>query len=221
MKSRDRILHAAVDVFAARGKYGARMEEIASQAGVNKAMLYYYYSSKENLFREVLMFIFSRNFSELINGFEQVVSTTRNFSQRVEALSHLYFNIFSNHVSSTRITLEALAGDPGEVRQVIRALFSESDLIHPEKVFRIFEEGISRGQCRDIDPRQAVISIIGMNLIYFLNGPMAEVILDLDGEDREIFLRERRQSVVDLLLNGVVKSPTPDNPNGGFDGPAG
>ena len=86
----------------------------------------------------------------------------------MEPLSHLYYDLFPNHASSTRIILEALAGDPGEVRGVIRTLFSESDLIRPEHVFRIFEDGKSSGHCRDIDPRQVVISLIGMNLMACL-----------------------------------------------------
>jgi len=60
---RDRIKQAAAEVFSERGFDGARMQEIADRAGANKAMIYYYFNSKEALFTA----IFSENFTNLLN----------------------------------------------------------------------------------------------------------------------------------------------------------
>src|SRR2546422_9777634 len=53
-RSRERILAAAFQEFAAQGFAGARVDRIADRAGINKRMLYHYFGDKEGLFREVL-----------------------------------------------------------------------------------------------------------------------------------------------------------------------
>jgi len=67
LSTREKILEAARFVFIERGREGARMQEIADRAGVNKAMLFYYFSSKDLLYREVLDSIF-RPLFEAVNG---------------------------------------------------------------------------------------------------------------------------------------------------------
>jgi TetR/AcrR family transcriptional regulator len=205
LESREKIVSAAVEVFAEKGRYGARMEEIAAKAGVNKAMLYYYYTSKENLYREVLRSIISKNFNQIFTGLKSTSAESGDFTKRVRAISRLYFKVFSSNQSHTKILFEALAIAPTEVQQIVRAIKAQSELVFPEKLLEIFEEGIYHRSCRDIDPRQIVISLIGMNLIYFLTSPIAEVLLDLDVKDQPVFLREREESVIDLLLHGLVR----------------
>ena len=64
-QTKERILLAAQKEFAARGYSGARMEAIAHGAVINKAMLFYYFSSKDNLYRTVLFGVFSEIFGEI------------------------------------------------------------------------------------------------------------------------------------------------------------
>lgn len=59
MKTRDRILNAAIPVFARKGRHGAHMEEIAALAHINKAMIYYIFHNKDELYLEVLKFVFN------------------------------------------------------------------------------------------------------------------------------------------------------------------
>ena len=205
MNSRDKIIRAAIRVFAERGRYGARMEEIAAEAGVNKAMLYYYYSSKENLYREVLTCVFTETLGRVFAGLDRILAGSKDFTGKVQALSSLYFDVFSEKTSNTRILFEALAGQPGEVRRVVQTLKAESDFIRPGRILEIFREAVSEGKCREVDPRQIVISLIGMNIIYFLARPIAEVLLDLDERNRQAFLGDREQSVIDMLLHGLLK----------------
>ena len=60
MKSRDRIINAAIPVFASKGSHGAHMEEIANTAHINKAMIYYIFHSKDDLYFEVLKHILNQ-----------------------------------------------------------------------------------------------------------------------------------------------------------------
>lgn len=202
---RERIVASAIEVFAERGKFGARMEEIAARARINKAMLYYYYSSKENLYREVLRTIFTHNFKEIFRAFQRGAKSPGRPEDFLRAVSKAYFRVFSQKPAYTRILIEAVANEPGEVRKIVRFLKEESHIIQPEMVIALFRNRISRGEFRDVDLRQVLVSIIGMNLIYFLARPIAEVLLELDVEDEKAFLKKRQESVVDLLLHGIMR----------------
>ncbi|MEJ2055399.1 MAG: TetR family transcriptional regulator, partial [Calditrichaceae bacterium] len=60
------ILRAAMDVFVEKGQYGAKMQEIADRAGINKALLHYYYRSKEKLYIHIFKYIFRKIASEVL-----------------------------------------------------------------------------------------------------------------------------------------------------------
>ena len=72
-----------------------------------------------------------------------------------------------------------------------------------------FHEGQEQGLLRNIDYSQLLISIVGMNLVYFVTKPVAQVFLQFDVVDERKFIRERRKFIVDLLLNGILQKPEP------------
>jgi hypothetical protein len=74
----------------------------------------------------------------------------------------------------------------------------------PRKFIDFFEKGIEKGTFRPIDPKQIMISIIGMNMIYFSAKPIAQVLLEVDVKDEKKFLEERQNSIIDLLLYGIM-----------------
>lgn len=204
--TRERIITAAIDIFAEKGKHGARMEEIAERGEVNKAMLYYYYSSRDNLYREVLRRIIRHNFGLILRAIKGTGDVSEDPIEQVKFIARTHFRVFSSNPAYTKVLLEAVADEPNEVREILSSLKEETDIKIPDRALEIFEKGTERGIFRDVDPRQVMISIIGMNLIHFLARPIAEVILGLEMGDEEVFLKKREESVLDLLLHGIVRS---------------
>jgi hypothetical protein len=68
------------------------------------------------------------------------------------------------------------------------------------------EDGIAEGCFRDIDAVHTLISIIGMNLIFFAGKPMSQTMLGLRITDEKSFLEERKMNIIDLLLHGIVRT---------------
>jgi len=211
--SRSRIKAAAIEVFAEKGRFGARMEEIAKKAEINKAMLYYYYGSKENLYREMLRAILKSNLQQLFTSLGRELSGIHDPAEMIRLISSTYFRVFSSNPSYMKILFEAVASNPGEVRQIVSTLKDKSAVIRPELILEILENGISRKAYRNIDPKQILVSIIGMNLIYFLARPIASVLLDLDETGQDAFLEEREKSVIEMLLYGVILEPRDEEPS--------
>jgi TetR/AcrR family transcriptional regulator len=205
---KEKIISAAIEVFAEKGKHGARMEQIAAKAKVNKAMLYYYYSSKDNLFREVLKTITQKIFHHVFSTLSLAIAYDESPIDKVKRIVSAHFEAFSQDSNFAKIILHALANDPHELQSAIRTLKNNvgSTGRAPIEIFlSIFEEGVSRKDFRNINPKQVLISIVGMNLIYFIGKPVAEALLDLRVEDDQAFLRERKESISDLVLHGIVE----------------
>ena len=207
MNSKEKIISAAIEIFSQKGKHGARMEEIAKKAGVNKSVVYYYHTNKENLYRDVLKKIYFENFKYLFNEFEKIQSEKEDHIKRIETIIRAISKFFSDNPFYTRIMKNALANEAVDVQYVIRLLKAEHDFIHPEKVLGLLEEGISQKAYRNIDVKQTIISIIGITMIYFIGKPIMEIMLGLDSIDEDVFLKERQESVVDLILYGLVNRP--------------
>lgn len=200
--TKSKIISAAIKVFAEKGKHGARMEEIAGRAAVNKAMLYYYYTSKEILYKEVLKTLLGRITEKIIAGIQLVIEKTNDPVKIVEGFIQTHNKAFAQNVVVTKVLLNAIVNTPEEFSEIMELL--QRDLEFPQKLMEIFEQGISQNNFRDVDPMQVFINIIGTNLIYFIAKPIAEIIFKLDVQDEQSFLKKREDSVVDLLLYGLV-----------------
>ena len=92
LSAREKILNAALDIFVAKGKEGARMQEIADHASVNKAMLFYYFTNKELLYKEVLR----RNIIELVNQLKTIMVSEAESETKIENIVNAYINFFKN-----------------------------------------------------------------------------------------------------------------------------
>jgi TetR/AcrR family transcriptional regulator len=200
-------VEAAIAVFANKGFYSTHMEEIAARAGVNKAMVYYYFGSKEKLLSEVLAVIFRHISGEMRKLFASSQRRAANPVDRIRLFVESHFAVFARHQNYARILVNVLASKPQELHDLFASQPAITDIF--TGVYQTLEEGRRQGLLRDIDYRQLLISILGMNLVYFVTKPVAQVFLQIDVVDERKFIRERRKFIVDLLLNGIIKKPLP------------
>lgn len=208
MKSKQRILFGALDVFAEKGFHGARVEEIGAKSEINKAMVYYYYSNKENLYQEVINMTVKLIYSEIIKTMQEHHKQMKSPVDVLIKFVDLHYSAFSKNQKRSRLFMDVLNNRPEYLPTAFVNAFENENIREHELIEQSFQEGVNQGIFRDIDFKQLFISIIGMNLIYFLAQPIAEFILDLDIEDEKPFLKNRKESIIDLLLRGVLVDNT-------------
>ncbi|MGO0123431.1 TetR/AcrR family transcriptional regulator [Desulfothermobacter acidiphilus] len=158
--SRERILAAAEELFAARGIEGARVDEIARRAGVNKRMIYHYFGSKEGLYRSVL----EANHARALEAGRSALRRPLGLQERVAEAIRSYFHFLARHPNYPRLMAwEALQG--GEhARQVLAQL--RRDLL-PE-LREVLEEGVREGAFRaDLDLEQVLATVITLCSAHF------------------------------------------------------
>lgn len=193
-----RILAAAEASFAAHGLAGARTERIASRAGVNKALLYYYFGSKRNLYRAVLRHLLD----ELRRSIVPPGATPRLARERLEAFVTGYFNFLACHPNYPRLIQREVLESQGEIEWILR------DYQRPllRSFIAILEAGVREGEFRKIDPEQASLSVFGAMVSYFAAAPLWSRFL---GRDllRPAALDARRRALLDFLSHGLLPAP--------------
>jgi TetR/AcrR family transcriptional regulator len=204
-QSRAAILEAAVQEFAREGVAGARTDAIARSAGVNKALLYYYFKDKERLYQAVLDEVFSGVRASIHRALEQKLPPR----DRLVAYIHAHFNyIASNPLYPRIVHAEFLrAGrDPSRLQRVAKEYFRPvfSDLAG------LLEEGRENGDFRSVNPIHFIPSMVSVIVFYFTTAPIMKVMTGGDPMSPER-LAERRTAVVDFITSSLFV-PTTDGP---------
>lgn len=200
LAKKEKILKAAREVFVEKGYDGARMQEIANRARVNKALLHYYFTSKDNLYHEIITSTFSTLLSDLSMLFEKDLPLEQQIQQFVER--HVDF-ISRNSDLLKLLFYELIRGD-FPVHQSLAELIKH-DFQLPKKVINLFQEAMEEGTIRQHDPVQTILSVLSMNIFYFLFAPVFKNIIPVTIQDDAKFIEERKQAIIDLVLYGIKK----------------
>ena len=186
---RRQILDAAVRVFARSGYHGARVGDIAEEAGVAHGLLYHYFPSKE----EVLATVFRENWRALLETLHRVEIADEPADEKLRGVAKILLRSWSNDPDLVRVMVREVARSPhlqaqvDEVREVFLVLQ------------RIVEEGQASGVFRpDLDARLASWIVYG-GLEELLTG---WVLGQLPDGDEEVARAER--TIVDLVCGGLV-----------------
>ncbi len=204
-ETEQKILAAATEVFLQKGKDGSRMQEIARKAGINQAMLHYYFRSKDRLYETVLAHLI-RNFMQHIL---LSIPKTDDIRQLLNSFISHYIDQISRNIELLRFILwEIERGGELFVRE-IRRIFSEHGFQGPPFI-DVIQQAIRKGQIRAVDPLQFVLSVIGMCVYPFIARPIVETMFSIPDITDETFLRRRKQEIFELIWHGIQINGTPN-----------
>jgi AcrR family transcriptional regulator len=197
------ILEAAHEVFVRRGTAGARMREIADAAGVNQALLHYYFRSKEGLARAV----FGRAARRLMPAVLQALGSDLPLDEKVERVIATEMEVLGQHPYLPGYILCELAHHPERTDQLVEAALGEGGDAAGQAVLsllgRQLEEARKAGTIETIDARQFVVNLLALAIFPFAARPLLETMLGLDEAGYGEFLEERRQRLAGFFLRGL------------------
>lgn len=193
-----RILAAAENSFAEHGLAGARTDAIARAAGVNKAMLYYYFRSKRHLHHAVFENLFAQA-SRLIQAKTPAHASPR---QAITAFVDGYFDFRIAYPNYARLMQQVMVQSPEQAQWLARKYFRPGH----RQLSRLIKAAISKGQFQHVDPDHAVLAILAMIVFYFSGAPVHSVLLGKDALQPRAVAAHKR-AVLDLLEHGLFRSP--------------
>lgn len=199
--SNDDILDIATVAFAEKGFEGARVDEIANDAGVNKATLYYRIGDKDALFGAVLKRIFSAKVARL----DEILKTIDDVEDRVHAFAATLID--GNHPEQfSAIMLREVANGgrnlPDDVLPLMGRLVGALE--------HTLAQGVEEGRFSSVNPFLAHLMLVGACTLYATNGPIRRRVAAMSPHatslKKEMSLEETAHAIANMLLSGVRKS---------------
>ncbi len=198
IKTRGAILAAAEKIFAEVGLAGARTEAIAEAAGVNKALLYYYFRSKDALFRAVLenhMKEFHCRAIELLSAGDSPRNTLLRY---VSA----HFDFISARPYYPRLFQRLLMTGGKSFERLVGKYFVPLG----QRLVEVIERGVREGDFRRCDSQHTVISLVALTVYYFSAAPIVKVVARMEPYEKHNLTR-RKQEVLDFIRHGLFRKP--------------
>jgi AcrR family transcriptional regulator len=190
----ERILEAAKKVFHTRGFDGARMQEIANEAGVNKALVHYYYRNKDNLFRAV----FEAAFSQLVGKVNEIFFSDRPLTDKIEEFTRYYITFLSMNSFLPLFILNGLYEKPEQLREML-----EKRQISPEKLMDRIRTQVKEELHIDIEPFHIYINILSLSIFPIVARPLIQGVFGFSDEQISRFYSERGTVVPEFILNAL------------------
>jgi len=189
------ILEASRKVFLEYGFDGATMQQIADEAGINKALLHYYFRSKDRLFEAVFFEAFSRMMPNILKIFISDV----DFFEKIRGLVNTYISTLQNYPQIPQFILHELHRNPSRILELMKATG-----IDPEVVLNIILGEMKKGTIKEMDPRQFIVNMLAMCIFPFAARPLLQgFVFKNDAKAFDEFLEIRKTAVADFIINAI------------------
>jgi AcrR family transcriptional regulator len=192
-----KILEAAKQVFFDKGMDGARMQDIADKAGINKAMLHYYFRSKEKLFET----IFADNFNHFFPKLTSILESDNNFSGKIEMICAEYINQIQSMPYLPIFILHEVNRRP-EI--FLRKIWSN----YPPPVkpfFRAVEIAVRKKEIKPVDPLQLMMNIVSLCIFPFAARPIFQQATGISKKQFDVMMEERKRTIPQMIIQSIKK----------------
>jgi AcrR family transcriptional regulator len=195
-ETRERILDAAHTVFLRKGTASSRTQEIAAQAGVNKALVHYYFGTKaalaDAIFEQALGTLMPRIFGILADP-------SRSIEEKVPAIVREQIDFHSTRPYFAGYLISELHAQP----QRISRLIVRNGRVPLDVIRRQLLEAAKAGTIRRISAEQFVVNLMGLLIFPFAIRPALGEMLSLDATRWRAFIEERRRLLPDFFMAGL------------------
>ncbi|MCE4565773.1 TetR/AcrR family transcriptional regulator [Maribellus sp. CM-23] len=192
----EKILNAAQNVFIEKGMDGARMQAIADEAGINKALLHYYFRTKEKLFNAIFTKVFSQIFPNLMT----MVRSERPLEEKLGMFVETYIDLLQKNPFLPTFILKEMNRNPDFLAKIIKG-----SGVNPTEVIAMFEKEMDAGKIRRMDPRDILVNILGLSIFPIAAGPLITIMFfENDKAAYKAFIERRKKTVTEFVLNSIL-----------------
>jgi len=190
------ILDAARKVFLDNGFDGSTMQQIATVAGINKALLHYYFRSKDRLFEAVFM----EAFAKMVPNLFKIFTADIPFTEKIRALVNAYMSALQEYPQIPQFILHELHRNPGRIIDLMH-----STGLEPEMVMNLIRMELKKGNLVELEPKQFMVNLLALCIFPFAARPMIQgFIFKNDAKAYEDFLEKRKTEVADFIINAIT-----------------
>ncbi|MGA2823473.1 MAG: helix-turn-helix domain-containing protein [Bacteroidales bacterium] len=196
LTTEEKILEAAKKVFHRKGFEGARMQEIADEAGINKALLHYYFRTKENLFDDV----FKAAFREIFPKLFMTVDADVPLEEKLKNLINEYISFLQKNSYIPGFILAEMNQNPGKIIEVFK-----STPVSPYMLFERMRKTVQDEKLEKTDFRELFINILALCIFPIVARPMLQHILKFSDKEYDLFIEKRKKELPVFIMNAIRK----------------
>lgn len=194
----ERIIDAARNVFTQHGFNGARMQEIADKAGINKALLHYYFRSKEKLFDTIFIDLLGK----FQGAFQAIFASDKPFLEKIRLVVEADIDILMKYPEVPLFVLSEISRKPQEMTERVGEIGLQKLM---EEFARQVRSAARKGEIRKVDPMELMINILALNRFPFIGKPLLQAIAAMPDKDFYAMMKRRKKSVAELIVNDLQR----------------
>ena len=203
INTEQRILEAAKQVFMQKGMKAATTQEIADIAGVNKALLHYYFRTKEKLHLAVFQDVMNNN----LPGMTGLMVAYKPLVQRIRGFVSVYIDLLSANNYLVYFLVHEIQQNPDRFIQ-------QFNHFEPQRLLRIISHSLHKENIRHVSATDLMVNMVSLCAFSFIISPLLNNIIFKDNkEDAALFLLRRKQTVSDFIINSLYYEHHKTNPH--------
>ncbi|MEO9804973.1 MAG: TetR/AcrR family transcriptional regulator [Reichenbachiella sp.] len=195
----DQILTAAKNVFQRKGMDGSRMQEIANEAGINKALLHYYYRSKQMLFEAV----FKNAFSLLAPQLNGILNDDSSIEDKIRNFTANYLTFMNKHPYLPKFIIHEVNRNP----EFILKMRDKTGFPNLDKFKKQVAAEVESGTIKSIKAEQLFINIMALNIFPFVATPLIKAFANINDQTFKQLMEDRKTEVSDFIINSIKVKP--------------
>jgi len=192
----EKILDAARKVFVQKGLDGARMQDIADEAGINKALLHYYFRTKDKLFE----MIFLETVGKIFPRFEMILLSDMDFFDKIRQIVSSYIEVIIHNPYLPLFVLNEMNKNP-EFGIVDFFKVQRPVVIH--RFMEDIEKEVSKGTIKAVSPAHLLVNMMSMCIFPFVAKPVINIMLDLDELQFRNMMEQRKRVVAEFIIESI------------------
>jgi AcrR family transcriptional regulator len=197
LTTEEKILTAARQVFLTRGMDGARMQDIADEAGINKALLHYYFRSKDQLFERI--------FLEVANSFlPRVFAVLDSDATLFEKIEQFCKEYISQVITTPYVPIFILNEINRQPQEFLKKVFGGERPPVGKLITQINKEA-KAGIIKPVEPLQLLMNTLSLCLFPFLVSPMIQLIGGMNTKQFNAIMEKRKKEVPKMIIDSIKK----------------
>ena len=197
MDTEEKIFNAAKIIFQKKGYAGARMQEIADEAGINKAMLHYCFKSKQVLFETV----FKKAFQQLAPKINQIFQSEASLFEKIKEFTSSYISFVIDNPYLPPFIIQEMNNNP----EFVISFLKDDNRPNPNVLIAQIEQEIEQGIIKTIKPKQLLLNIFSLTVFPFAAHALVKGLLHLTDEEFIQMMEERKTSIAQQIINSIKK----------------
>jgi len=195
MTTEEKIFNAARIVFQKKGFAGARMQEIADEAGINKAMLHYCFKSKELLFKAIFM----NAFGQLAPQINEIFNSQDTVFDKITKFTHSYISFVVLNPYLPQFVIQEMNNNP----EFVMTFLKNENRPNPAVLIAQIEKEIEDGIIKPIHPKQLLLDIFSMTVFPFAAKMMVKGMIQISDAEFNQMMEERKTSIAEQIINSI------------------